>query len=658
MNKLLPRRTWLALVGTMLLVLGMTAPQLAHAEEPVTLTDRVTDPSSFLSAGETKTARDALNTAATDGYPIYAAVVGSFDGDSASNWCLAAANQSGISGDSIVLVVAYEDRQAGWCISDDSPHSDNAIEAAYQKALGVLGAADPLTGAATAQAIETFAQSVPTQASGESNTGAIIFFILILVAALTFLFFAARSARKKTKLRDPRNPAGQKERITESGQQLLYADEALRAASEELEFARAQYGTLRTDALSDAIGAAKARLPEAFTLLNQMDSVSDLTQKAAFADQILALINQIMPPVAKNLDELKHQQAREANLDQLIAQSRQRVNEAQGRLPAMTQELTALQQLYPPEMLTSLVNLPGSAATALEAADGALTKAQALAKTQRSEAVGQVDFANRQLGQALTQMDTLADASGAIERSSQLVGTAIASLSASLDDVARLATDRSSFQSLVSDAQNAITNGETARAGKSDPLAALQQLRQAEDALNQALDPLRAADDVRTRQESQAKERIAAAETLVSQAESYVQASRNWASLDQRSQVRNARELLQRAKNSVGTDPATAISLASQAEAQARASLSGGPGTGRGPGRGANFSDALLWGAILGGWGNNSRRGGGGFGGGGFSGGRGGGGGFGGGGFSGGRGGGGGFGGGGFSGGRGGSSGF
>lgn len=662
----LSQRKWFSIITMMVLTIGlMCAPHIAHAEEPVTLSDRITDPSGFLDKTQTTEARDALNKAAQEGYPVYAAVVKSFDGESAANWCIDSANNSSIASDSIVLTIAYEDRQAGWCISSDSPHNDNAVEASYQKALSVLGASDPLTGAATAQAIKTFAQDIPSSVSEDSSFGTVTVFVIVAIIVFVAVIIALRSNKKKAKLQQRSGtaltPKQQKARVAEAGQQLLYADETLRAASEELEFARVQYGTLKTDALSSSIGNAKARMTDAFTLLNKMDAAEDLADKSKIANQILGLLDSVMPPVAQNLQEVKTQQAREANLDQLIQESEQRITEARARLPIMTQELTALQNQYPPAVLTSLSKLPHTAEAALDAASGALKTAQSMSKNKRSEAVGQVDFANRQLGQALSQMETMSDAPASIARSSQLVGAAIASLSSGLDDVARLATDRTSFAAVVNDAQAAIAVGDQARAGQADPLAALQQLHDADDALNTALAPLRSANDLRVSQETQAKQRITSAENLVAQAESHVQASRNWATLEQRSQARNARELLDKAKATLPTDPVSALSFASQAESEARASLSSRPPQNQRSG--TNFSDALLWGAILNGWGNN-RRGGGSWGGSSWgSGGRGSGGGFGGG-FGGGRGGGGGFGGGfgggggGFSGGRGGSSGF
>ena len=229
--------------------------------------------------------------------------------------------------------------------------------------------------------------------------------------------------------------------------------------------------------------------------------------------------------------------------------------------------------------------------------------------TNRAGAVDALDRATSQLQSALAAINSVNGAEKVISESNQVLGSAIASITSDLDDVTRLAANQANFSPLVDDAQNAIRAGQAARNGMGDPVAALQQLRSAEDALDAALASLRSEHDQRQRNTALAAERITAAQAMVSQAESTLAANRSSGDLQARSAVSNAQAQLAQARSLQQSDPAASISASNAALASAQNALSSLQYSQRQPvNHRSSGNNSLLWGMILGSsMSNNSR---------------------------------------------------
>ena len=642
----------------------------AFASEPINLSDRINDPGGFLSSSEKADLREVLDESATNDTPVVAAVVDTFGDRTPKAWCEASANQSSTPDNTVVYVVAHDDRIAGWCAGDSAPLTNSEIEKTFQDARAELSKANPLFAEAFSASVDAFANGIiSTSASGSSSgssfgfSGFFMVVILIIIVSIVLIVVESRRSKKKRVL-SGKHAANLEQKINGAQQQLLYSDEALRGAEEELQFARAQFGSLGTDALSNAITSAKSALQNAFQLLNEMNNAPDQPRKAQIADKILSITNTAMAPVKKELDGLRTKQDRQGTVAQEIPEMRARAKETAERISTAEEELAGLEAQYPATALSSLRQNMTRAHESLTLANDALDNAQTSSASDPSRAVEQVDMAAAQINQAVAACEAVGNARATLSQSAEFIGKAIASITSDLDDVTKLASDKGNFAPLVADAQAAIANGQAVRSGSGDPLAALEQLRLAEAALDQALDPLRSAAEINARQQAGASQRIQSASVLVGQAEAQLHASGAYAPLEQRSHTANARNYLNQAQALVERDPNAALHYATQAEAAAQAAIAQATRPQQSPmSIGSDTTNALLWGILLGGLDGGGHRGGryrsGGFGGGGFGGGgfgsRGGGGGFGsrgGGGGFGGRGGGGGFGS------RGGSSGF
>ena len=204
---------------------------------------------------------------------------------------------------------------------------------------------------------------------------------------------------------------------------------------------------------------------------------------------------------------------------------------------------------------------------ALQAARNAVAQCFVL-QQQMNAAANALDTARRAMAMASHQMDAIFAAKNDLSAIEDTLTRAIASITSDLSDVTRLGADQVAFAPLVADAHTAVDKAQSARSGIGDPLIALEELRTAEATLDAALEPLRSEEDAEKRRRTSASQRIAEAETLLEQADRYVQGRRGAIDLDTRSQLAQAHSALSEAR--AATESAEAASHAATAATLAR----------------------------------------------------------------------------------------
>ncbi len=632
------RHKWIVLLALIVAALIAAVPLVATAStphpatgplpssEPVPLTEPVTDPTGFLTTSEAGSIRNEISLTAGRGIDTFVVLVPDFSGYDPTDWCSQAGNLSQLPENSVVFALAFEERDSSWCtnISEDSSLiSDRAIDRAWDDALAIAAEADPMDGEHAAQASAAFVASIGSAIGSGSSGGSgsaggsfagVIFFVAVAAIILAVVVVLAKSSKKKAKLGAagkslPTNPQEQQHQVDLAQQQLLASDEALRAAADEVQFARAQLGYTQADKLDGAVQTAQKAISQSFQLLPSLQDAPNLAQKSQIAGQILATIAQVMPPVHEAQEELKASRDRQTNAESRLAELRARLQEAGVQAEVSEQKLNDLRLRFTATQLQSLEAQPKQAAAFIQAALQNCNEAQQQMDTNRAGAVDALDRATSQLQSALAAISSVNGAEKVISESNQVLGSAIASITSDLDDVTRLAANQANFSPLVDDAQNAIRAGQAARNGMGDPVAALQQLRSAEDALDAALASLRSEHDQRQRNTALAAERITAAQAMVSQAESTLAANRSSGDLQARSAVSNAQAQLAQARALQQSDPAASISASNAALASAQNALSSLQYSQRQPvNHRSSGNNSLLWGMILGSsMSNNSR---------------------------------------------------
>ena len=355
---------------------------------------------------------------------------------------------------------------------------------------------------------------------------------------------------------------------------LLQADELVRSAADELDFARAQFGETKTDAYAKALSAAQAGIAKAFTAQQTMNEAPDSRSRTEAALTLQHELNQVVPALVEQQKAFSQLRDEEASVPTQATDVKTRISEAIAALPSVEAELTALQTLYSSTTVASLTDNPQQARALLDSASVAANQATSLATSDPSAALVQLDIARRALAMAGHQTEAIMSAKHDLAAANEVLTKAIASITSDLSDVTTLKADSAAFAPLVAEAQKAVAEAQSARTGSGDPLTALENLRLAESQLDAALEPLRSQADARERKVQAARNAVSDAQAQYARADSYIQGRRGVIPLDVRSKLAEAKAELDQAVALVQTDPDQATTLAKSARSAALTVLS------------------------------------------------------------------------------------
>ena len=627
-----------ALLSTFLIALG--AP--AFATSPVTTSGIVTDPGGWLSDSDRSAIETAARTARTKGITIDVVVVPDFSGQKPDAWCKASATASSSKDSDILYAIAYNERSDVFC-SKKAPVSQTVLDNAQRQAEATL-TSNPLTASDAAIGAQTFINSVVSGYQSPSSTGSsssrssssrtsssgtgTMLIMLIIVGGGVIALLVHNNSRRSRGAGTAQTPAqaanmpgmSVAETVTLANQQLLSADEQVRSAADELDFARAQFGIAATDEFARTLEAAKAAVARGFERQKQMEDATSDAEKRAMASTIMRDLGENMNPLSTIQTTFEQRRSEQATLPSRITEASERLVEQRGDLDRATAELAAIAGIYPAQMLTSLQDNPEQAHALLETAASAIEAAKQAVDTDRALAESTLDTAHRALMMAKHQTDAIFSAKSDLDAIRDRLGAAIGSISADLADVTSLKAEPTVFDPLVADARAAIAEGQAALMNNGDPLAALEHLRTSEANIDAALAPLRSQRENAEKARANAQAQISLAETAFERAERYVQGRRGAIDLSVRSTLHDSEQSLKAARAAISSDPAKASTLASDARAKAdrvlatplpnaadswNAGYSGRP-TSPGSSIGSSLGEALLWSILFSNTGSSS----------------------------------------------------
>ena len=620
------RFSLIAVLTAILLALGLPA----LAASPMSISDSVTDPDGWLSSADRSTIESATSRAASSGKPVKVVVVANFSGTDAESWCQQTVERSSLTNGTVVYVIAYDQRRDAAC-SFNGP-SSSSLQAAVRASEKQL-TPNPLTSSAVANGVNAFVNTLlnGTSNSGSSSTnpsyssnpgatddddrplvGMSVMFLLLVGGVIAIAIGVARSSRRN---RLAAQQAAQVDAESaaraaqEANRQLLSADEQVRTATDELNYARAQFGLNSTDEFARAIEAGKAAVSRGFSAQAQMNSATAPAEQLRLATAIMRDLGANMNPLSTIQASFATKRAEQASLPERIAEARERLAEELTDLERAKSELSSISTLYPAQMLASLQDNPEQAEALLTSARSALDTAEASAPTDRAHAASALDTALRALTMANHQTDAIFSAKSDLDAIRDRLVAAISSISSDITDVTELNTDPAVFNPLVADAHAAIAEAQAALANTGDPLAALEHLRMSEATLDAALEPLRTKEEAYEKARTAAEAQISLADSAVSQAERYVQGRRGAIDLELRSTLSNAETALSTARRSLKDDPEAASTHAMNARALADAVMAtpiqnfggswGQPTTSNGSYTGSSLGDFLLWSTLF-----------------------------------------------------------
>ena len=627
-----------ALLSTFLIALG--APTFATS--PVTTSGIVTDPGGWLSDSDRSAIETAARTARTEGITIDVVVVPDFSGQKPDAWCKASATASSSKDSDILYAIAYNERSDVFC-SKKAPVSQTVLDNAQRQAEATL-TSNPLTASDTAIGAQTFINSVVSGYQSPSSTGSSssrssssrtsspgggsMLVMLIIVGGGVIALLVHNNSRRSRGAGTAKTPAqaanmpgmSVAETVTLANRQLLSADEQVRSAADELDFARAQFGIAATDEFARTLEAARAAVARGFERQKQMEDATGDAEKRSIASAIMRDLGENMNPLSAVQAAFEQRRSEQATLPSRITEASERLVEQRGDLERATAELAAIAGIYPAQMLTSLQDNPEQAHALLETAASAIEAAKQAIDTDRALAESTLDTAHRALMMAKHQTDAIFSAKSDLDAIRDRLGAAIGSISADLADVTSLGAEPAVFDPLVADARAAIAEGQAALMNNGDPLAALEHLRTSEANIDAALAPLRSQRENAEKARANAQAQISLAETAFERAERYVQGRRGAIDLSVRSTLHDSEQSLKAARAAISSDPAKASALASDARAKAdrvlatplpnaadswNAGYSGRP-TSPGSSIGSSLGEALLWSILFSNTGSSS----------------------------------------------------
>ncbi|EWC96316.1 MULTISPECIES: hypothetical protein [Actinomycetaceae] len=620
------RFSLIAVLTAILLALGLPA----LAASPMSISDSVTDPDGWLASADRSSIESATSRAASSGKPVKVVVVANFSGTDADSWCKQTVERSSLANGTVVYVIAYSQRRDAAC-SYNGP-SSSSLQSAVRASEAQL-TPNPLTSSAVANGVNAFVNTLVsgTSSSGSSSTGSsyssnagatnddtgslfgiFVMFLLLVGGVIAVAIGVARSSRRN---RLAAQQAAQVDAESaaraaqEANRQLLSADEQVRTATDELNYARAQFGLSSTDEFARAIEAGKAAVSRGFSAQGQMNSATLPAEQLRLATAIMRDLGANMNPLSAIQASFATKRAEQASLPERIAEARERLAEELTDLERAKSELASISTLYPAQMLASLQDNPEQASALLTSARTALDTAEASASTDRAHAASALDTALRALTMANHQTDAIFSAKSDLDAIRDRLVAAISSISSDITDVNELHTDPAVFNPMVADAHAAIAEAQAALANTGDPLAALEHLRMSEATLDAALEPLRTKEEAYEKARTAAEAQISLAESAVAQAQRYVQGRRGAIDLELRSTLNNAESALSTAQRSLEDDPEAASTHAMNARALADSVMAtpiqnfggswGQPTTGNGSYTGSSLGDFLLWSTLF-----------------------------------------------------------
>ncbi|MGN6220821.1 MAG: TPM domain-containing protein [Microbacterium sp.] len=617
------RLRWTAALVSAAVVAATAVGGAAAATAPVTLDNTyVLDDAAVLSSADEATAESRLEQLKSDtGLDLWVVFVDQFtDPSNSADWANQTATDNGLGPTQYLLAVATDGRQ--FYLSGDSsgPISEDQLATIEQTQIQPALSDDDWVGAVDGAAAGLTDAKNGGSGSGDATGGGSSWFtwlLVIVVVGVAVVLLVMFLRRRKKGAVTPGGQAGPPQVSIEELQRrasslLVQTDDALKTSTQELGFAKAQFGDAATTEFEAAIATAQQGLDEAFGLKQKLDDeVPDSPDDTrAWNERIIALCeaaNTLLDEKAAAFDELRKL---EQNAPEALRRVQGERTKAAAALDQATARLHDLQAAYAPEALATIADNPAQAQQRLAFADEQLTAAQAaIGAGDGGEAAVGIRAAEEAVGQATLLEDAigkLADDLSAGERNAAALVTElegdIAAAAALPDPDGRIAGVVAATKQQL-DAARAQLSG-----GAKRPLAALQGLEAANTQIDALLKGVRDAAAQADRARQMIGQVMMQAQAQVSAAEDYITARRGAVGADARTRLAEAGASLARAQALQASDPQQAMQQAQRADQLAAQAIQlaqddvgsfGGMGGGGQSGGGNGMLGAVLGGIVI-----------------------------------------------------------
>lgn len=605
---------------------GVAVAAPAAATEPVTLDEtRVLDASDVLTDAQEARLDSRLAQLQDDtGLGLWVVYVDDFtDPSGAEDWANATAERNNLGPNQYLLAVATEGRAYYLSADSSGPISPDAVARIEQeRVLPALSDGD-WAGAGTAAA-----DGLQEARSGGGG-GGLVWVVVIVVAALAALVVWAlvRRRRRGAGAASGKAQVPLEELERQAAAALVRTDDAVSTSTQELGFAKAEFGDAATGEFEQAIAAARASLQQAFALQQKMDDETPDSpeQRRAWYEEILERSRAADAALAEKAGAFEALRDLAANAPEALARVQQRRAEVGARAAESDARLTQLRAAYRAEALSAVADNPDQVRDRLTFADARLAEAQReVASGDGAAAAVGIRAAEQAVAQAAQLQDAITKLAADLEAAERDGAALVTDLEADLaaaaatpDPDARLAPVIAATRQNLDAARQDLTGAHR------DPLSALTLLERANTAIDGALGQVREAQQRADRARSVLSQTLLQARAQISAAEDFITARRGAVGATARTRLAEAGATLVQATQAQDGDPERALALAQRAaslaeEATRRAQSDVGSFAGGGNAGGGGDFGGMLGGIIMGSLlsGGGSRRSSGGFGGG------------------------------------------
>lgn len=533
---------------------SILAPSSALAAPPLDLDDNFTDTADI--AGNDAEIASALDE--IPGNDLWIITVDNTDGLGAEQWAQQTHEKSGLEVYDGVFVVAVDDSEVGWYAPGPEPGvSATTIAKSWTDEIqelfssgnwdeGLLGIAQNVAAVADG--------GDPVVGGPEPFPWLAVGGVVIVIGGGVAGISTVRKRRTEAQLEADSNA-----KVIEASSALLQTDDDVRAATAELEFARAEFGLEATKDFQKTLGAAREATQKAFNIHGQLHDADPESpeEKVSMAARINQLVSSAQAALAQHTKQFSELRNLAANADTKVAEIDTRMDEIKDRSELGRRTLANLELNYPATALETLRTYPEQVAHLLTATEESLTAArQEIEAGDRNGAVPYIRIAEGTLDQASQLNEMILDAPRVLEAKREGVARQVASLSADISDANRLASDDPTVTKLRVHAENIVRR---ANSGQSDPFLMAEELHEAEANIDMALEPFRQADENHRRLQADAERARSLAHAAMREADESISRYRASTRSGAREQFARAQSDYQAA--GVASDPQEKIRL-------------------------------------------------------------------------------------------------
>lgn len=624
-----------AVIGlTGMLALPATA---AWAESPVTIPSgvNIVDKANVL-GGRQGEVQEAIQKLLKDHkYNLYVVTVSSFDSPpDPKQWATQVATTKGMGRADVLLAISTEGKyyfapnSASAIASKTSNITQNAIVANLAGGKKDYAEAAIDTAAAIGDAAGGGSGNVP---SGDGAGTAVLVGVGVVAAGGAGTYLYLRNRRKKAALassasygpqgaeQDPLASLSVEELRRKSGSLLIEADDAIKSSEQELGFAEAQYGEAAVGNFTKALQEAKGHMSESFKLQQQLDDhIPDTEeQQRTWLGEIIRRSEAALASLQEQKADFDSLRELEKNAPQALAAVDAGAADADAKIAKADQTLVDLRGKYAESALVQVADNITQAKERLAFVQNASTTArEKLSTGEGSLAAVAVRAAEESLHQTHVLVDAISKVAGSLDDAKRGLEAAVVDTSQDLAQAKAMIQSGAhpELAGPVAGVEAALARvKDEIHGGKIDPIATLERVETAHQALDKALSGIRDQQEQARRAQASLQQSIMSAQAQISATSDYITARRGGVGTEARTRLAEAQRNLDYALSISRNDPVTALTYAQQAHALAAQAAQlaqsdvdnfGGyanQGYGRGGMFGGGGGGGGLGGAILGG---------------------------------------------------------